>query len=206
MHPVAAIALALFLFVNGVAHLVRPAYVRGLVPGWLGRPDIIVLAGGVALILDGVALLTPQGREPGAWAAAAMIAVFIVAHIDTLIQTAAERPRQVPAEPPRQVPAERPRQVPAEPPRQDPTERPRQDPTEPPRQDPTEPPRQDPTGQPRQDPTEPSRRDHISAGLVTLDGSAGSPRRARRLVGAAVKVLLNLGYVGWAVIVALHSH
>ncbi|GAA2568535.1 hypothetical protein GCM10010435_47990 [Winogradskya consettensis] len=201
MHTVAAIALALFLFVNGIAHFVRPAYVRALVPGWLGRPDLIVLAGGVALIIDGVALLTPQGREAGAWAAAAMIAVFMVAHIDTLMRTTAERPRQDPAEPPRPDLAGQPRQDPAEPPRPDPAQPPRPDPAQPPRPDPAQP--------PRQEPAEPSRRDHIPvdlADLAILDGSAGSPRRARRLVGAAVKVLLNLGYVGWAVVVAIHNH
>ncbi|MFD8719157.1 hypothetical protein ACFV2H_14425 [Streptomyces sp. NPDC059629] len=95
MDSIVAVALAVFLVVNGAAHFVRPDYVRRLVPSWLGRARMLVAVGGVALIADGVLLLAPRSRAAGGWIAAAMISVFVVAHLDGLARVAAERPRRV---------------------------------------------------------------------------------------------------------------
>ncbi|MFL4904384.1 hypothetical protein ACJ6WF_14660 [Streptomyces sp. MMS24-I2-30] len=94
MHSIPAIALAAFLIVNGVAHFVRPDYVRRLVPSWLGRARLLVAAGGVALIIDSVLLLVPRSRAAGGWIAAVMILVFVVAHLDGLARAVTERPRR----------------------------------------------------------------------------------------------------------------
>ncbi|MFB7496494.1 hypothetical protein ACFC09_17715 [Streptomyces sp. NPDC056161] len=94
MHSIAAVALAVFLVVNGVAHFVRPDHVRRLVPSWLGRARLLVAVGGVALIADSVLLLAPRSRAAGGWIAAAMISVFVVAHLDGLARAVAERPRR----------------------------------------------------------------------------------------------------------------
>ena len=82
MNVVAAVALAVFLFVNGAVHFVRPHYVRSLVPAWLGHAQLLVAAGGVGLFAVGGLLLIPPTRVFAAWCAAAMIAVFLVAHVD----------------------------------------------------------------------------------------------------------------------------
>jgi uncharacterized membrane protein len=94
MNSTVAVALAAFLIVNGVAHFVRPDYVRRMVPSWLGRARLLVTAGGVALITDSVLLLAPRSRAAGGWIAAAMISVFLVAHLDGLARVVAERPRR----------------------------------------------------------------------------------------------------------------
>ncbi|MFE5030769.1 DoxX family protein [Streptomyces sp. NPDC056683] len=95
MNSIAAVALAAFLIVNGVAHFVRPDYVGRLIPSWLGRARLLVAAGGVALITDSLLLLAPRSRAAGGWIAAAMISVFVVAHLDGLTRVAAQRPRRV---------------------------------------------------------------------------------------------------------------
>ncbi|MFG1603795.1 hypothetical protein [Actinoplanes sp. NPDC049265] len=82
MNAIAAVALAVFLFVNGAAHFVRPGYVRSLVPAWLGHARLLVAAGGAGLFAVGGLLLIPPARAFAAWCAAAMIAVFLVAHVD----------------------------------------------------------------------------------------------------------------------------
>jgi uncharacterized membrane protein len=122
MNIIAAVALAIFLFLNGIAHFARPAYVRTLVPTWVGHARLLVFVAGAALILDGVLLLTRAGRMAGGWVAAVMISAFVVAHLDALARAVTERPRQ-----------------------------------------------------------------------------------ASRLVSAAAKVSLNLGYIGWAVAVAVNA-
>ncbi|MGW7427001.1 hypothetical protein ACWGJB_44680 [Streptomyces sp. NPDC054813] len=94
MNSIVAVALAAFLIANGVAHFVRPDYVRRLVPSWLGRSRLLVAAGGVALIADSVLLLAPRSRAAGGCIAAAMISVFVVAHLDGLARVVAERPRR----------------------------------------------------------------------------------------------------------------
>ncbi|MET7289277.1 hypothetical protein [Streptomyces sp. NPDC005573] len=94
MSSLAAVALAAFLIVNGVAHFVYPDRVRRLVPSWLGRARLLVAAGGIALIIDSVLLLAPRSRVAGGWGAAAMISVFVVAHLDGLARTVTQRPRR----------------------------------------------------------------------------------------------------------------
>lgn len=94
MHSIAAVALAAFLTVNGVAHFVRPDYVRRLVPSWLGGARPLVAAAGVALIMDSFLLLAPRSRATGGWIAAGMILVFVVGHLDGLARAVGERPRR----------------------------------------------------------------------------------------------------------------
>ncbi len=95
MNAIAAIALAIFLFVHGVVHFIRPAYVQALVPAWVGQVRLLVFAGGLALVLDAALLLTPASRRVGGLAAAVMISVFAVAHLDALVRAMARRPRRL---------------------------------------------------------------------------------------------------------------
>jgi uncharacterized membrane protein len=94
MNAIAATVLAVFLSLNAFVHFARPAYVRSLVPAWLGHAGIVVPAAGVALLLTGALLLVPAGRTAGGWTAAALIAALAVAHLDALARTVTERPRR----------------------------------------------------------------------------------------------------------------
>lgn len=95
MNTIAAFLLAGFLVVNAVAHFVKPGYVRALVPSWLGHAGLLVAAGGVALLAGAALLIAPATRALGAWVAAVLIAVFVVAHVDGLVRAVAERPRRL---------------------------------------------------------------------------------------------------------------
>jgi uncharacterized membrane protein len=93
MHAIAAIALAIFLISVGIGHFLVPGYFRSLVPSWLGRAGLLVAVGGVAEIVIGAVLLAPRGREAGGWAAAALITVYLVCHLDALVRASGDRPR-----------------------------------------------------------------------------------------------------------------
>jgi uncharacterized membrane protein len=93
MHTIAAIALAIFLIAHGVGHFLRPDYFRTLVPSWLSRAGLLVVASGVAEIAVGTLVLIPQGRAVGGWAAAAMITIFLASHLDALFRASGDRPR-----------------------------------------------------------------------------------------------------------------
>ncbi|MFE6913391.1 hypothetical protein [Streptomyces rubiginosohelvolus] len=93
MHTIAAIALALFLVVTGVMHLLAPGYFRTLVPAWLGRECLLVaVSGGVEIVVGGL-VLVPGSRSAGGWAAALLITCYLVSHVDALCRARPDRPR-----------------------------------------------------------------------------------------------------------------
>ncbi|MBT2419361.1 hypothetical protein J7F01_32830 [Streptomyces sp. ISL-22] len=84
MDSIAAVALATFLLVVGLAHFAVPGWFRSLVPSWLGSAGVLVAASGAAEIVVGALVLVPRTRSAGAWAAAGLIAVYLVSHVDAL--------------------------------------------------------------------------------------------------------------------------
>ncbi|MEU4929738.1 hypothetical protein AB0G54_25090 [Streptomyces yokosukanensis] len=93
MKATVAVALAVFLIAVGIGHFLLPGYFRTLVPPWLGRAGLLVVAGGVAEIVVGAVILAPAGRAVGAWAAAALITGYLVCHLDALWRASGDRPR-----------------------------------------------------------------------------------------------------------------
>ncbi|GHG54692.1 DoxX family protein [Streptomyces griseocarneus] len=84
MHAISAVALAVFLLAVGVAHFVVPAYFRSLVPSWIGPAGPVVAVSGAAEIAVGTLVLAPGGRTAGGWAAAGLVTVYLVSHLDAL--------------------------------------------------------------------------------------------------------------------------
>ncbi|MGW7522601.1 hypothetical protein [Streptomyces sp. NPDC054783] len=93
MNRIAAVSLGIFLSGVGVAHFVLPGYFRTLVPRWLARPALLVAAAGATEIAVGALVLTPRWRAAGGWAAAALITVYLVSHVDALRSARADRAR-----------------------------------------------------------------------------------------------------------------
>ncbi|NBE56447.1 hypothetical protein [Streptomyces boluensis] len=84
MDSMAAVGLAVFFLAVGVAHFVFPRYFRSLVPGWLGRARLLVKVSGVAELVVGALVWVPASRAAGAWAAAGLVTVYLVPHLDAL--------------------------------------------------------------------------------------------------------------------------
>ncbi|MEB8343807.1 DoxX family protein [Streptomyces endophyticus] len=93
MHAIAAITLAVFLMTVGIAHFVVPGYFRTLIPPWLDLSGVLVAASGAAEIVVGALILTPQAREAGGWAAAALITTYLPSHLDALRHARPDQPR-----------------------------------------------------------------------------------------------------------------
>ncbi|MFD1939436.1 MULTISPECIES: hypothetical protein [Nonomuraea] len=93
MHDIAAIALALFLVVTGVSHLIFPGYFRTLVPAWFPWAGAAVACSGAAEIVVGAVLLVPGGGAAGGWAAGALITAYLASHLDALRHARRDRPR-----------------------------------------------------------------------------------------------------------------
>ncbi|MFF0752874.1 hypothetical protein [Streptomyces sp. NPDC004267] len=91
MNRIAAVSLGIFLSGAGVAHFVVPGYFRTLVPRWLTRPGLLVAVTGAAEFAVGVLVLTPRWRAAGGWAAAALITIYLVSHVDALRSARADR-------------------------------------------------------------------------------------------------------------------
>ncbi|MGY1711249.1 hypothetical protein ACI8AC_17255 [Geodermatophilus sp. SYSU D00758] len=81
--PLPAKALAGALGGSGVLHLVRPRTYEWLVPPELGDRRAWVLASGVAEILTAGLMAVPATRRAGGRAAAALLVVFVPAHLHT---------------------------------------------------------------------------------------------------------------------------
>jgi len=92
MHVIAAVTLAIFLIAVGISHFLIPGYFRALVPPWIGRAGALVAVGGAAEIIVGTSVLTPHGRAPGGWAAAALITAYLTSHVDALRRARPDRP------------------------------------------------------------------------------------------------------------------
>ncbi|MQS14761.1 hypothetical protein F7Q99_21475 [Streptomyces kaniharaensis] len=93
MNRIAAVSLGIFLSGVGAAHFVVPGYFRTLVPRWLTQPALLVAAAGAAEIAVGALVLTPRWRAAGGWAAAALITIYLVSHVDALRSARADRTR-----------------------------------------------------------------------------------------------------------------
>ena len=76
--------LAAALGGSGVLHLVRPQTYAWLVPPELGDARAWVHASGVAEIVTAALMAVPATRRAGGWAAAALLAAFVPAHLHTL--------------------------------------------------------------------------------------------------------------------------
>ncbi|MGY0056325.1 MauE/DoxX family redox-associated membrane protein [Streptomyces sp. LZ34] len=90
---VSAVVLSVFLMAVGVTHFAAPGYFRSLVPSWLDRAGPLVAASGAAEIVVGLLVLVPRSRAAGAWAAAGLITVYLVSHLDALRQARRGHPR-----------------------------------------------------------------------------------------------------------------
>ncbi|MEU5901876.1 hypothetical protein [Streptomyces venezuelae] len=93
MHAIAAVALAVFLVVTGVMHFLSPSYFRTLVPAWLRWGRLLVAVSGGVEIVVGALVFIPGTRQGGGWAAAVLIACYLVSHVDALRCARPERPR-----------------------------------------------------------------------------------------------------------------
>ncbi|MTE22315.1 DoxX family protein [Streptomyces sp. TRM43335] len=92
MHTALAVALSVLLITAGIAHFVLPDHFHGLVPSWLGGARHLVIVSGVADIVAGALVLYPGTRPAGGWAAAALITVYLVSHLDALWHARPDRP------------------------------------------------------------------------------------------------------------------
>ncbi len=79
----AAAALAAAFGGSGVLHLVRPRTYEWLVPPELGNARAWVYASGVAEIATAGLMAVPGTRRAGGWAAAALLAALVPAHLHT---------------------------------------------------------------------------------------------------------------------------
>jgi uncharacterized membrane protein len=76
-------ALLLLLGGSGVLHLVRPRTYDWLVPPELGAARPWVTGSGIAELGTAALLAAPATRRAGGWAAAALLAAFVPAHLHT---------------------------------------------------------------------------------------------------------------------------
>jgi uncharacterized membrane protein len=84
MITIAALAFGVFFLLTAIAHLVFPAYFRGLVPDWIRRPGLVVVATAGLEAVIGVFVLVPHTRSCGAWAAAVLLTLYLPAHLEPL--------------------------------------------------------------------------------------------------------------------------
>lgn len=76
--------LAAALGGSGLAHLIRPKAYEWLVPPELGHARAWVTWSGVAEMGTAALMAAPATRRAGGWAAAALLAAFVPAHLHTL--------------------------------------------------------------------------------------------------------------------------
>ncbi len=81
--PARARALLLLLGGSGVLHLLRPRTFDWLVPPELGPARPWVTGSGVAELGAAALLAAPATRRAGGWAAVALLAAFVPAHLHT---------------------------------------------------------------------------------------------------------------------------
>lgn len=86
-----AVALGAFLLVVGVTHFLIPRYYERLVPPWLPRRRVLVVASGGLEIAVGAALLAEPTRGPAAWLATGLVGIYVLTHVDALLRTSSER-------------------------------------------------------------------------------------------------------------------
>ncbi len=80
-----AYAFAVILVVAGAYHFINPGMYYSIIPDWM--PKVAAnLAGGVAEIIIGVAMLFPVSRTYGLYAAAGLMILFLPIHIVDLMR------------------------------------------------------------------------------------------------------------------------
>ena len=84
MDALPSLLLGIYLTGTGIGHFVAARYFESLVPLWVPAPRFVVAASGVAELIVAVLLFVPATRVMAAWAAAAMIASFLVVWFDAL--------------------------------------------------------------------------------------------------------------------------
>ena len=89
----AATALGAFLAVVGLSHFVVTNYFLTLVPPWLPAARALVLVSGGVEVLIGAGLLWGPTRLASAWSAAALIAVYLLTHVDALWRSSSQHAR-----------------------------------------------------------------------------------------------------------------
>ena len=81
---VRALTMAAGLTGSGVFHLVRPQVYDWMIPPELGPARPWVLGSGVAEVVAAALLAVPATRRAGGWAALAVLAGVLPAHLQTL--------------------------------------------------------------------------------------------------------------------------
>lgn len=89
----AATALGAFLAVVGLSHFVATNYFLTLVPPWLPAARALVLVSGGVEVIIGTGLLWEPTRPASAWSAAALIAVYLLTHVDALWRSSSQHAR-----------------------------------------------------------------------------------------------------------------
>ncbi len=80
-----AYGFAVILIIAGSYHFINPTFYYPIIPSWMPRVAANI-AGGVAEIVIGLAMLFPATRVPGLWMAAALMTVFLPIHIVDLLR------------------------------------------------------------------------------------------------------------------------
>lgn len=79
-----AVGLGSFVGVTGLTHFIRPDYYRKLVPEWIPVPHLAAAVSGAADCVAGALLLVPVSRRVGGLFTAALITMYLPAHLDDL--------------------------------------------------------------------------------------------------------------------------
>ena len=91
MNTLAALALGAFLVIVGTTNFIIPNYYVRLVPPVLPHPRVLVLVSGVVEVAVGAGLLVDATRTFAAWAAAGLMAVYVLTHVDALRQASVDQ-------------------------------------------------------------------------------------------------------------------
>lgn len=81
MRKVLHYGMAAFYILAGINHFVMPEFYYGLIPHYLGFPEILNGLAGLAEIVLGSALFIPKLRKTAAWGVVLMLVAFIPAHV-----------------------------------------------------------------------------------------------------------------------------
>jgi uncharacterized membrane protein len=83
--PFLVIAFGVLLIAAGVYHFVNPAFYNPMMPKWFPR-KLANTAGGIAEIVIGIAMLVPDWRGYGLYAAFGLMVVFLPLHVWDLMK------------------------------------------------------------------------------------------------------------------------
>lgn len=83
--PFLIIGFGIILLVAGVYHFVNPAFYDAFMPSWFPK-SLANAAGGAVEIIIGIALLVPDWRSYGLWAAFGLMVIFLPLHIIDLLR------------------------------------------------------------------------------------------------------------------------